>query len=178
MLKAAATRQRKSCCITIAAILSTVLAGAIAVYAAAADVPEKFLTVDTGGPMIVTKPDKILPALPPCPDTPNCVSSQDSGSRHIEPLKFSGNAQSAFDKLRKLLARRTDTKIISADDAMIRVEFKTMLGFVDEGLFLLDGAGDVIQVRSAARLGYWDLGKNRRRMEEIRQSFLMEINGR
>jgi len=52
------------------------------------------------------------------------------------------------------------------------VEFRTTLGFVDDGLFVLDVANRVIHVRSAARLGYWDMGKNRRRMEEIRLLYL------
>jgi uncharacterized protein (DUF1499 family) len=42
---------------------------------------------------------------------------------------------------------------------------------VDDGLFVVDAANSLIQVRSAARLGYWDLGKNRRRLEQIRTSF-------
>ena len=114
------------------------------------------------------------PTLPPCPDSPNCVSSQVGDYHRIEPFKVSGDAGSALGKLREILARRSDTTVISVDDTMIRVEFKTNLGFVDDGLFLLDAASNVIQVRSAARLGYWDLGKNRRRMEEIRQSYQKE----
>lgn len=109
--------------------------------------------------------------LPPCPAKPNCVSSQATDSHRIEPLTISGNPEIAFGELRTLLARRSDTRVISADDTTIRVEFRTMLGFVDDGLFVLDSANGRIQVRSAARLGYWDMGKNRSRLEEIRQSF-------
>lgn len=112
-----------------------------------------------------------LPSLPPCPAKPNCVSSQAADKHHIEPFKFSGESGPAFGKLRKLLAGRSDTKLISTDDKTIRVEFRTLLGFVDDGLFVLDFANRLIHIRSAARLGYWDLGKNRSRMEEIRQSF-------
>ena len=112
-----------------------------------------------------------VPTLPTCPAKPNCVSSQAADSHRIEPFKVSGDAGSAFEKLRNLLAGRSDTKLIAADDATIRVEFRTMLGFVDDGLFILDPANSLIHVRSAARLGYWDLGKNRRRMEEIRHTF-------
>lgn len=54
---------------------------------------------------------------------------------------------------------------------MIAVEFKTTFGFVDDGLFILDSDKRLIHVRSAARLGYWDLGKNRRRLEEIRTMY-------
>lgn len=112
-----------------------------------------------------------VPSLPPCPEKPNCVSSQATDSHHIEPFKAIEDAGVAFEKLRKLLIQRTDTKLVSSDDTTIRVEFRTILGFVDDGLFVLDSANGLIHVRSAARLGYWDLGKNRSRMEEIRQSF-------
>jgi len=114
------------------------------------------------------------PILPPCPASPNCVSSQTDDNHRIEPFKVTGDVRVALEKLRKILAQRTDTTLISSDDTMITVEFRTMLGFVDDGLFVLDAANSLIQVRSAARLGYWDLGKNRRRMEEIRQSYLAE----
>lgn len=109
--------------------------------------------------------------LPPCPSSPNCVSSQDADSHHVEPFKITGDVGIAFGKLRKILAQRTDTTLVSADEVTIRVEFRTMLGFVDDGLFVLDAANGLIQVHSAARLGYWDMGKNRRRLEEIRLSW-------
>lgn len=109
--------------------------------------------------------------LPPCPATPNCVSSQATDDHYIEPFKVAGGAGNALGKLRKLLGQRSDATVISGDDTTIRVEFRTFLGFVDDALFVLDGAGGVIHVRSAARLGYWDLGKNRNRMEEIRREF-------
>jgi Protein of unknown function (DUF1499) len=46
----------------------------------------------------------------------------------------------------------------------LRVEFHTTL-FVDDGEFLFDKGHFVIPVRSASRLGYFDLGKNRSRIE-------------
>jgi uncharacterized protein (DUF1499 family) len=112
-----------------------------------------------------------VPSLPLCPSKPNCVSSQAADSHHIEPFNVTENGRIAFEKLRELLVERSDTKLISSDDMTIRVEFRTLLGFVDDGLFVLDSANGLIHIRSAARLGFWDLGKNRSRMEEIRQSF-------
>jgi len=111
------------------------------------------------------------PSLPPCPAKPNCVSSQAADGHRIEPFKIVGEAGGAFKKLRDLLARRSDTELVSSDDTTIRAEFRTLLGFVDDGLFVLDHATNTIHIRSAARTGYWDLGKNRSRMEEIRQEF-------
>jgi len=59
---------------------------------------------------------------------------------------------------------------------MVRAEFRSRLGFVDDVEFRIDEAAGVIHVRSASRTGYWDLGVNRRRVEAIREAFgtLME----
>ena len=110
--------------------------------------------------------------LPPCSSSPNCVSSNAGGSYYIDPFVIKGDPKTAFARLASILSKRKDTSIISADDSRIRVEFRTILGFVDDGLFILDQQQRIIQIRSAARLGYWDLGKNRRRLEEIRREFV------
>ena len=106
-----------------------------------------------------------------CPGSPNCVSSQaeDQGHR-IAPLVFSDDPGQAFARLKQTLVQRRDTTIIEERDGYLRAEFRTTL-FVDDGEFLLDGEQRLIQVRSASRLGYSDLGKNRSRLEEIRLQF-------
>lgn len=111
------------------------------------------------------------PLLPACPASPNCVSSLAADSHYIAPLRFSGAAAAAFTRLRDILGKRSDTRIITVTTGTLQVEFRTLLGFIDDGLFVLDAPKSVILVRSAARTGYWDLGKNRRRMEEIRRQF-------
>lgn len=118
-----------------------------------------------------------VPPLPPCPARPNCVSSRAVDSHRITPFKVTGDAGHVFEKLRTILAERPDTKVLSADSATIRVEFRTLLGFIDDGLFVLDIANSLIHVRSAARLGYWDMGKNRSRMEEIRKALGVDSKG-
>ena len=109
--------------------------------------------------------------LPPCPSSPNCVSSLAADSHRIESLTVRGDAAASMERLKCILAARKDTTIIAADASQIRVEFRTLLGFVDDGLFLLDLPHGLIQLRSAARSGYWDIGKNRRRLEEIRGEY-------
>lgn len=109
--------------------------------------------------------------LPACPSSPNCVSSQAVDENHrIAALAFSGDPDSAFVRLKQILVRRADTAIIEERPDYLRVELRTIL-FVDDGEFLLDRSNSVIQVRSASRLGYSDLGKNRSRMEEISLQF-------
>ncbi len=110
--------------------------------------------------------------LAACPSAPNCVSSRAEDTSHrIAPLIFSGDPNTAFARLKQVLSRRSDTSIIEDKPEYLRVELRTTL-FVDDGEFLLDTAQMTIQFRSASRLGYSDLGKNRRRMEEIRRQFL------
>jgi uncharacterized protein (DUF1499 family) len=114
--------------------------------------------------------------LSACPSSPNCVSSQALDERHrIAPLAFNGDPDIAFARLKQILARRNDTAVIEAKPGYLRVELRTTF-FVDDGEFLLDRVGRVIHVRSASRLGYSDLGKNRSRMEDIRREFsLLEV---
>ncbi len=109
--------------------------------------------------------------LTECPGSPNCVSSQamDEGHR-IAPFVFNDDPAPAFARMKQTLIRRGDTTIIEEGPGYLRVEFRTTL-FVDDGEFLLGGQDRLIQVRSASRLGYSDLGKNRSRLEEIRRQF-------
>jgi len=51
-----------------------------------------------------------------------------------------------------------------------------LLGFVDDLEFCLDDQNKTIHVRSASRLGYSDLGKNRQRVEQIRAAFTKEVS--
>jgi len=114
--------------------------------------------------------------LTSCPLSPNCVSSQVDDEKHrIAPLSFNGDPDAAFARLKLALERRSDTTIVEEKPGYLRVELRTIL-FVDDGEFLLDRVHNVIQVRSASRLGYSDLGKNRSRMEEIRTQFRAAVD--
>jgi uncharacterized protein (DUF1499 family) len=115
--------------------------------------------------------------LAPCPSSPNCVSSQAVDERHrIAPLAFSDAPDAAFARLKRVLSGRNDTTVVDDLPDYLRVELRTML-FVDDGEFLLDRTNTIIHVRSASRLGYSDLGKNRSRLEAIRSQF-MALDGK
>ncbi len=114
--------------------------------------------------------------LTDCPSSPNCVSSQAADEGHrIAPLVFNDDPAAAFVRLKQTLDRRADTTIIEERHGYLRVLFRTTL-FVDDGEFLMDDKQRLIEVRSASRLGYSDLGKNRCRLEEIRQQFNSLLN--
>lgn len=107
--------------------------------------------------------------LTPCPITPNCVSSQETDVEHyIEPLVTQGES---IAKLKELISQQPRTRIITASDNYLYAQFTSQwLGFVDDVEFYLNPSQpDVIEVRSASRLGESDLGVNRQRIETLRQ---------
>lgn len=108
-----------------------------------------------------------------CPATPNCVSSFSQDAAHrIEPLHFNDDPQAAFSQLKATLQALPRTQIITESDHYLYAEFTSAwMGFVDDVEFYLDQAANVIQVRSASRLGESDLGVNRERIEAIRAGF-------
>ncbi|MGB5632900.1 MAG: DUF1499 domain-containing protein [Waterburya sp.] len=103
--------------------------------------------------------------LATCPGTPNCVNSQsDDTQSKIEPLPAVSIAE-----IKKVVEGMERTTIIEETDSYLYAEFKSkLMGYVDDVEFYLDSAANVVQVRSASRLGKSDLGVNRKRVEEIR----------
>jgi uncharacterized protein (DUF1499 family) len=47
--------------------------------------------------------------------------------------------------------------------------------FVDDVEFLMRPDGQLVDVRSASRVGYSDFGVNRRRIERIRQELMADV---
>jgi len=108
-----------------------------------------------------------------CPRTPNCVSSQEKNSQHsIHPLTYEVSLGQAKERLQRVLNSMRGTRIITQDNVYWHVEFTTqLLRFIDDVEFYFAESQSLIHVRSASRLGYWDLGLNRRRVEAIRSRF-------
>lgn len=100
---------------------------------------------------------------------PNSVSSQVDAHHpaFIDALKFSGKPQD-WQALQGKIAALKGATIISATPNYLHIEFKTaFMGFVDDVELFQDGKQ--IHVRSASRLGYSDLGMNRKRIEHLRK---------
>ncbi len=102
--------------------------------------------------------------LIPCPDSPNCVSSFESDEVHgIAPLNAS------LDEISAVLSGLDEANIVSASSNYLYAEFTSrIMGYVDDVEFMYDQASGLTHVRSASRLGYSDLGANRKRIEAIR----------
>lgn len=104
-------------------------------------------------------------ALTHCPDSPNCVCSCETrSSHHIAPL------ETTLDGVRAAIAQMPRTRLVSDTGDYLHVEcLSRLLGFIDDLEFLAQPESGLVQVRSASRLGYSDLGANRRRIEALRR---------
>jgi uncharacterized protein (DUF1499 family) len=109
--------------------------------------------------------------LAPCPDSPNCVSTQAERSLHlIEPILYEPETAVVHQRLLRVLDEMPRSTITRTEPTYIHAEFRSPTwGFIDDVEFYFDEANRLIHFRSAARLGYGDRGVNRARMEEIRE---------
>ena len=114
--------------------------------------------------------------LAPCPSSPHCVSSQAADKAHaIEPLRYTGSAVAAREKLARVLTRMASqgyAVVKSEGDYLRATHTSKLMKYVDdiEFVFSQSQAG-VIHVRSSSRIGYADGGANRRHVEEVRIAF-------
>ena len=106
-----------------------------------------------------------------CPQSPNCVVSENSRSEsHVDPLTFKGDGPRSFQSLIKFLSAEPGVDLVTVEDGYAHAVFRTpILRFQDDIELRLDPGLKVIHVRSASRIGYSDLGANRRRIESIRR---------
>lgn len=109
--------------------------------------------------------------LAPCPSAPHCVVSRpDAGSAAVAPLEGGADARSAHANLLTVLGRDPSYRILTdRGDYVHAVQVSTLLRFRDDVEFVIHPDGS-IDVRSASRIGYWDMGANRRRVEALRSA--------
>ncbi|NIM22717.1 MAG: DUF1499 domain-containing protein [Candidatus Latescibacteria bacterium] len=110
--------------------------------------------------------------LPPCPDTPNCASSDATDDAHsIEPLALGSDPEMAWEGLLVYLRSDPSYTIVTQDKNYIRAEARTrVFRFVDDVEFHLRPEDKQIAMRSASRIGFSDFGTNRRRLEAVRRA--------
>jgi len=108
--------------------------------------------------------------LSACPASPNCVSSDATDDAHaVAPLKIVAPLEQGWRAVRNAVDALPRTKIVTVSDDYLHAECTSaVFGFVDDLELHLRPAEKRIAVRSASRLGYSDLGVNRKRVEGLR----------
>lgn len=106
-------------------------------------------------------------ALAPCPDSPNCVSSNANKvdkEHYIKPLP------PLWKELPTVLKNQNITIIKQEPYYIYATSTSFLFRFVDDVEFYYQPQKNTIAVRSASRLGHSDLGVNRKRIETIRNA--------
>jgi uncharacterized protein (DUF1499 family) len=83
----------------------------------------------------------------------------------------------AWAALKRVLGAEPRTRVVEEDNERwyLRAEATSRLfRFVDDVEFQLIPEEHLMHVRSASRVGYWDLGVNRRRVERLREALKRE----
>jgi uncharacterized protein (DUF1499 family) len=108
--------------------------------------------------------------LAPCPGSPNCVSSQAADAAHrVEPFALRAPAAEVWPELTRTVASMPRTRIVAEQPGYLRAEATSRLfRFVDDLEIVLAADGRRLDIRSASRVGYSDLGANRKRVEALR----------
>lgn len=109
--------------------------------------------------------------LRPCPDSPNCVSSEGGTreSQRVAPFAAPGG-RAEMVRLATVVTTWPRTAVITNGGDYLHAESTSLIWrFVDDVEFRYDSVLGAIQVRSASRLGKGDLGANRKRVEGMRK---------
>ena len=111
-----------------------------------------------------------------CPSSPNCVSSTAPASddgHAIAALAVADGAEieAAWAGLVEELEARPRVEIVTRDSGYLHAVFTTrLMRYRDDVEFLRDDGASKIDVRSASRVGYSDMGANRARVESLRSA--------
>ena len=117
--------------------------------------------------------------LAPCPESPNCVLSQQSDEKHrVQPIRYDVSLEVAKERLSQVILSLEKARLITQNGDYWHVEFTSRwFGFVDDVEFYFVESEPLIHLRSASRLGYSDYEVNRKRVEKIRFRFENLVNG-
>jgi uncharacterized protein (DUF1499 family) len=116
--------------------------------------------------------------LPPCPDSPNCVRTARA---------FAADADTLLMAAQRALAAMGPVELtLEPEAARLHAVFRVALVFKDDVSVAVttdDGGGGgaapdraTLHVRSASRLGYSDLGVNRRRVDRFFERLAAELS--
>lgn len=126
-------------------------------------------TSTEGDDMKTTPPGLVAGQLASCPSSPNCICSEypEDVEHFSEPVTMSIDGQSAA--LLQQVAEAIGGKLQSKDDNYLGFTFTSrVFRFVDDFELRLDPEHDLVHIRSASRVGYSDLGVNRKRVERFK----------
>ena len=101
------------------------------------------------------------------PDNPQHQAAQ------IAPLPVRGDGATTLARIRAVVEAMSGAKVVKSDADYLYAQYTTpVMKFVDDVEFWFDPAAQVVQLRSASRVGEGDLGVNRKRIEAVRAALV------
>lgn len=124
-------------------------------------------------------PVLVAGSLAKCPDSPNCVCSEQKGDANhsIDPISLPQDI--TFDPLSilKNVVKGLGGTIRTESDHYFAATFSSAIfGFVDDLEVRIDSTQKVIHIRSASRVGYGDAGVNRKRTELLKKLYSQKVS--
>jgi uncharacterized protein (DUF1499 family) len=110
----------------------------------------------------------------PCPSAPRCASSQDTDDRHaIAPFALTSGIAEAWPKIVQAVRSMPRTKIVEQYNYVVHAEVDSRSHlFTDDLELFWDPAASRVQIRSSARIGYYDYDVNRERIDKLRRTLV------
>jgi uncharacterized protein (DUF1499 family) len=107
------------------------------------------------------------------PHSPNAVGSQTQQSaKKVDALQLKGSVIETKAAIIDCLAKMGGNKIVEqADDYLRAVFISRLFRFKDDVEFYIDSGEGLVHFRSASRVGYSDLGANRKRYQAFRKLY-------
>lgn len=138
-----------------------------------------FLTLGLAACATTSADDPIGPRAPLSSDLSCALSTNCVTSMHDDPapLRYEGTPEHGLALLRATLASFPESRIVRAEGLAIEAIFTTPAGFRDQVDFRVAPQGRRIDYRSRSLFGLFDWGKNRSRMEEVRERFAQRVAG-
>jgi uncharacterized protein (DUF1499 family) len=99
-----------------------------------------------------------------CGEKPNCVSTTNKDEKHkVEEIQTDLDLEQVIEKLKEL-----NLEIVSKQGNYAHLTFTSgIMGYVDDIEIMKNKSS--LSIRSASRVGYSDMGANRKRVEKIRE---------
>jgi len=112
-------------------------------------------------------------SLSPLPDSPNAVSSQtEQAERRVDPFPYFGSLDQTKALVKKAAADFGGAQILVEKPDYLHLVFTVpIIPFKDDVEFFFSEKDRVVHYRSASRVGYSDLGVNRKRYERLRSLY-------
>jgi uncharacterized protein (DUF1499 family) len=117
--------------------------------------------------------------LSKCPNKPNCVCSEhkDDTSHYIEPIIIPKNSTVDIFTLLKTVIREMGGNVqVESGNYLTATFTSAIFKFADDLEIRIDLTQEVIHIRSASRVGYSDMGVNKKRTELLKKLISYKIS--